>query len=209
MIPYVHSVSYGDDEDSLDPVYMARVSAEFAKLGARGISILFASGDSGAGCSGSSPSKFVPSFPASSPYVTAVGGTEFADFDKKELGNYISGGGFSNVFSRPSYQTAAVSAFLDSSQHLPDAKFYNHTGRGYPDVSAASNGFWVVVNGVPLPGVAGTSCAAPTFSGIMAMLNDQRIRANKPPLGFLNPFLVRETTFFFDSLAAFCFHTFD
>ena len=35
------------------------------------MSVLFASGDDGAGCDGTT---FEPNFPASSPYVTAVGG---------------------------------------------------------------------------------------------------------------------------------------
>ena len=73
--------------------------------------------------------------------------------------------------------------------HLPPASFYNAKGRAYPDVSAASSGFWVVSNLVPLPGVAGTSCAAPTFSGIIALLNDARLSAGKPTLGFLNPLI--------------------
>jgi tripeptidyl-peptidase I len=37
-------------------------------------------------------------------------------------------------------------------------------------------------------GFAGTSAAAPTFSGIVSLLNDARLRAGKPQLGFLNPF---------------------
>lgn len=55
---------------------LTRVEA-FAGLGMRGISILFASGDAGVGGdSGCGPqNQFVPSFPAASPYVTAVGGT--------------------------------------------------------------------------------------------------------------------------------------
>lgn len=43
-LPWVHSVSYGDDEDSLSQAYMKRVNTEFMKAAARGISILFASG---------------------------------------------------------------------------------------------------------------------------------------------------------------------
>jgi tripeptidyl-peptidase-1 len=35
----------------------------------------------------------------------------------------------------------------------------------------------------------GTSAACPTFSGIVALLNDARLRAGKPALGFLNPLL--------------------
>lgn len=43
-LPWVHSVSYGDDEDSLSQAYMKRVNTEFMKAAARGISVLFASG---------------------------------------------------------------------------------------------------------------------------------------------------------------------
>ena len=41
-----------------------------------------------------------------------------------------------------------------------------------------------------VPGVAGTSCAAPTFSGVISLVNDRRLAAGKSSLGFLNPFLV-------------------
>lgn len=35
----------------------------------------------------------------------------------------------------------------------------------------------------------GTSAAAPQFAAILGLLNDARLRAGKPALGFLNPFL--------------------
>jgi tripeptidyl-peptidase-1 len=38
-------------------------------------------------------------------------------------------------------------------------------------------------------GSGGTSAAAPTFAGIVGLLNDARLRAGKSTLGFLNPFL--------------------
>ena len=38
----------------------------------------------------------------------------------------------------------------------------------------------------------GTSAASPTFAGIIGLLNDARLRAGKPPLGFLNPFFYSE-----------------
>lgn len=43
-LPWVHTVSYGDDEDSLSTAYMMRINIEFMKAGIRGISLLFASG---------------------------------------------------------------------------------------------------------------------------------------------------------------------
>lgn len=48
-------------------------AAPSSQAGVRGISLLYASGDEGANCKNG---KFVPEGPGSSPYVTAVGGTE-------------------------------------------------------------------------------------------------------------------------------------
>lgn len=44
-LPWVHTISYGDDEDSLSTAYMMRISTEFMKAGVRGMSLLFASGE--------------------------------------------------------------------------------------------------------------------------------------------------------------------
>lgn len=44
-LPPVHTVSYGDDEDSLSSIYIQRVNTEFMKAAARGLTLLFASGD--------------------------------------------------------------------------------------------------------------------------------------------------------------------
>ena len=48
--------------------------------------------------------------------------------------------------------------------------------------------FAVVVGGTA-QSVGGTSASAPTFAGIVSLLNDIRIAKNSRPLGFLNPFL--------------------
>lgn len=44
-LPHVHTVSYGDDEDSLSSAYIQRVNTELMKAAARGLTVLFASGD--------------------------------------------------------------------------------------------------------------------------------------------------------------------
>ncbi|KAM6447800.1 tripeptidyl-peptidase 1 [Liasis olivaceus] len=194
-LPWVHSVSYGDDEDSLSRAYMERVNTEFMKAAARGVSILFASGDSGAGCRAVSGGKHVfrPSFPASSPFVTTVGGTSFQQpfLVGAEVTDYISGGGFSNVFPMPDYQATAVKRFLNTSPQLPPASYYNSTGRAYPDLAALSDNYWVVTNRIPTPWVSGTSASTPVVGGIIALINDRRLLRGLPPLGFLNPALYR------------------
>ena len=185
VVPSVFSVSYGDNEDSLSKAYMDRTNQEFQKQGVRGISILFASGDSGAGCHNG---VFRPDYPASSPYVTAVGGTEGHALSDSVTAASLSGGGFSNVYTAPSYQTQAVEHFFQTASKLPASKMYNRTGRGYPDVSAMAMDFMVVVDFVPMP-VDGTSCAAPTFAGVISLVNDHLIRSGRAPMGFLNPFI--------------------
>lgn len=182
-LPHVHTVSYGDDEDSLSSVYIQRVNTEFMKAAARGLTLLFASGDTGAGCwSVSGRHKFRPSFPASSPYVTTVGGTSFKNpfLVTNEVVDYISGGGFSNVFPQPSYQEEAVAQFLKSSSHLPPSSYFNASGRAYPDVAALSDGYWVVSNMVPIPWVSGTSASTPVFGGILSLINEHRLLNGRP-----------------------------
>mmetsp|Transcript_33937 Transcript_33937/g.73160 ORF Transcript_33937/g.73160 Transcript_33937/m.73160 type:complete len:414 (-) Transcript_33937:55-1296(-) len=183
-LPHVFSVSYGDDEKTVDPAYAQRVSLELAKIGSRGVSLLFASGDDGVGSNGA----FRPNFPATSPWVTSVGGTILGNGDSESAWS-SSSGGFSNFFPRPSYQDKAVAGYIaEAGDKLPPQRDYNATGRGYPDVAAMASGFDIVVGGGHM-GVAGTSCASPTFAGVVGLLNDLRLASNKPPLGFLNPLL--------------------
>ena len=190
-VPKVFSCSYGEDEDTMPADYADRVNVEFMKAGARGISILIASGDSGAANQNSKcpKKKFYPKWPVASPYVTGVGGTGgFAATWETAAG--LSSGGFSNRYKIPTWQAAAVQKYLASSKISNKTRAYinNTHGRGFPDVSAQAIDFLVVVDFIPMP-VMGTSCAAPTFSGIVGLLNDARALDGKPPLGFLNPWL--------------------
>jgi len=193
---WVQSVSYGNDEvqqTSLE--YMNECNAQFQMNGARGLSVLFASGDQGVwGRTGHTEDQvFHPDFPAGSPYVTAVGGTEFAV--KSVLGAEAAwadgGGGFSNAFPSPAYQLNAVAAYFNSGVALPDAGQFNASGRAYPDVSALAgqaNGYCVAAKGKFLK-VGGTSAACPVFAGAVAMLNDRLLSRGEQAMGFLNPWI--------------------
>jgi tripeptidyl-peptidase-1 len=234
LAPLIFSISYGWSEadqcasgigkqectklgvDSTK--YVVRVNTEFQKIGLRGISLVVASGDSGANgrTDPSCKSKTLrPDYPAASPYVTAVGatqitkasgvaklpnppagckkqncasaGTEVAvSFDQA---GFASGGGFSWVAAQPSYQTQAVGSYLSSGITLPPAAMYNAKGRGYPDVAAF--GSQVLEEESGIQPVGGTSCSAPIFSGLMAILNGYVNQKTGKPLGFLNPFLYK------------------
>ncbi|MBN3324144.1 TPP1 peptidase, partial [Atractosteus spatula] len=203
-VPWVHTISYGDDEDSLATAYMERINVEFMKAGARGITLLFASGP-GQSILPAKNKKCTcwPSVGAevtnpvwlfiSSPYVTTVGGTSFKNpfAITYEVTDYISGGGFSNVFKIPDYQVNAVNSYLKATKALPPKTYYNTSGRAYPDVAALSDNYWVVTNRVPIPWVSGTSASTPVFGGILSLINDQRFLKGLPSLGFLNPRLYK------------------
>lgn len=186
-IPQTISISYGDDEQTWPVSIAKKVCQMFGQLGSRGVTVLFASGDSGPGayCENNAGTKqqYTPAFPASCPFVTTVGGTTGVPETVAAFG----GGGFSNYFARPAYQTAAVAKYL-AAQPSAYKRYYNSSGRGYPDVAAQAENFVVVNMGVTEP-VDGTSCAAPTFASIVALLNAARVSQGKPTLGFLNPLL--------------------
>jgi tripeptidyl-peptidase-1 len=200
----VHSVSYGNDEvQQTSKAYMQQVNAQLMQMGAKGISVLFASGDQGVWGRSGHGEKFHPDFPGGSPYVTAVGGTDFKTLDIGDETAWSSGGGgFSDTFARPSWQDAAVKAYLsDSSADLPPASYYNASGRGYPDVAALGGQKtpYCIASGLAgFTGVAGTSASCPVVAGVFALLNNERLTAGKSPLGFLNPFIYQNAAAFND-----------
>jgi len=188
--PLSMSVSYGDNEPGVDFDYATRVNTEFKKAGARGISLMFSSGDDGV--SGGQPhscTKFEATFPAGSPWVTAVGGTTN---ESPEVAASLSSGGFSSYWARPDYQDSFVQDYFKAAgSSLPDKSRFNQTGNGFPDVSAQAQGFMVFWNGFEMP-VAGTSCSSPSFTGILSLLNEQRLAGGKSSLGFLNPLIYKK-----------------
>lgn len=199
----VISVSYGQDERDITAKYATRQCQEYAKLGLMGTTFVFSSGDYGVAGNGDKCGKggrFSPEFPASCPYVLAVGATQVKNntsvigtSDPEEACETVirSGGGFSDVFARPSYQDEAVSAYLAANPSTYSAAQFNSSGsRAIPDVSA--NGAHYHVNlGGQYKSVYGTSASAPLWAALISRFNEARARIGKGPIGFINPSLYK------------------
>ena len=155
-VPQLFSTSYGEDEDSVTMAYASRIVVEFQKVGARGITLLFASGDSGAARDDGKCHKdgsFNSQWPAGSPWVTAVGATmpyqpdadsssqQRSGGSTKESAASLSSGGFSDRWARPAWQDTAVSSYVSQLGSKVEASRFNHTGRGFPDISAQGVNF--------------------------------------------------------------------
>ncbi|KAI4597560.1 vesicle formation at the endoplasmic reticulum [Pestalotiopsis sp. 9143b] len=189
-LPTTLTTSYGDNEREIPIAYAQKVCTMIGQLGARGVSVLFSSGDTGPGSAcqtndGNETARFTPTFPGACPYVTSVGGTAAV---LPEQAASFSSGGFSDYFPRPAYQDAAVAAYLDILGPERFAGYYNASGRGFPDVAAQANNYRVIEDGA-LTAVSGTSAAAPAFAGIISLVNNALVARGRRPLGFLNPWL--------------------
>jgi tripeptidyl-peptidase-1 len=199
--PAVVSLSWGMGYQRYfwDMTVLTMDNDAFRNMGLAGISLLAASGDSGPGTRSEvfNCNVFVPSWPSSSPYLTSVGATYANSASSEEMSVDWSGGGFSTVFARPSWQNAAVEAYLSSTPNLPKSSFYNASGRGYPDVSALGTNFECIISG-QVEAVSGTSAASPTFAGIIGLVAAERKAQGKPALGFLNPLLYKIGSVGFD-----------
>lgn len=111
--------------------------------------------------------------------------------------SYYSGGGFSSIFPRPSWQSSAVSKYLGKYAPGYGESVFNSSGRAYPDVSAVGLKLPVVYLN-KTEGVGGTSASAPIFASIVNMLNEERLAAGKGPIGFLNPIIYKHPEMFND-----------
>ncbi|KAK0715997.1 tripeptidyl-peptidase-like protein [Lasiosphaeris hirsuta] len=197
-LPHVLSISYADDEIGVPTPYAKRVCDLFAALTARGTTIVAATGDGGAAgtgetkCTandGSGRKMFVPTFPASCPYVTSVGAV--FNIAPPLTGADFSSGGFSTVFPRPAWQEEVVGPYVDKMVKAKDSSLMllaNRTGRAMPDISAIGSGFEIMMAG-EMGAVLGTSASTPVVASMIALVNDARLRAGKPSIGWLNPLL--------------------
>ncbi|KAF4963755.1 hypothetical protein FSARC_8238 [Fusarium sarcochroum] len=196
-LPQVISISWGENEQHVPKQYARQVCNKFGQIGTRGVSIVVPAGNQGVGIScqsndGKNTTKFLPNFPSGCPYVTAVGGTESNSPEKVWYTTQYQasgGGGFSDYWPRPWWQDNVVKDYLKKYGNKRK-QYYNQNGRAYPDVSALAWGHQVMNHGQLLT-TGGTSVATPTFGAIVNLLNNERLKKGKPPMGFLNPWLYK------------------
>jgi len=194
MAPVV-SLSYGSCEQEMGAAELAFYNSLWQQAASQGMSAFVASGDAGAaGCSLGSASQGTQTAVnglCSSPYSTCVGGTEFNEggnaarywsaansanygsalgYIPEEawnesrsnggVGLWATGGGASVVYAQPSWQAEASGASASNGM------------RAVPDVSMAAaghDGYITVENGSDWV-ISGTSAAAPSFAGVMALV---------------------------------------
>jgi uncharacterized protein (TIGR03437 family) len=213
----VLSESFG----TCEPQSAAGLRLMAQQASAQGITWVASSGDSGAagcdahgffGASGSATQVSdgpAVSMPASFPEVTAIGGTQFNDaggqywrssntptgasaisyipemvWNETGAGGLLaSGGGASIYFPKPAWQTGA-GVLADNARDVPDISF-SASGNHDP---------YMVVNANGQRATGGTSAGAPSFAGVVALLNQSLVSRGvlqQPGLGMINPNLYR------------------
>ncbi len=182
---------------------MIAASEQVFKQGAmQGIGFMFSSGDSGDDVASTGLKQ--TDYPASDPYITAVGGTSTAiaadgslqfqtgwgtnkyslSADGKSwepLGFlYGAGGGFSTLFNRPSYQDGVVPSGAPAGRAVPDIAL-----DGDPTTGMLVGETQTFPTGVLYDEyrIGGTSLAAPLMAGMQALA----VEKAGGRLGFANP----------------------
>jgi kumamolisin len=186
-VPVALSLSWGLAEDSPDwsAAALDAINQRLRAASARGITVCAASGDDGSGDQMHDQRAHVH-FPASSPYVLAVGGTMLdgddevvwwnTPGDRSQPRGGSTGGGVSVKFPRPEWQNVRVASLNPGAID----------GRVVPDVAALAGppGYSLVFDGQQTLN-GGTSAAAPLWAALIARV---AASAGKAP-GFLAPLL--------------------
>jgi subtilase family serine protease len=209
--------SYGFPTEALPPGYIKPYNDTMLQGAATGIGIYFSSGDNSD--ESLSVGYRTADWPASSPWVTAVGGTSIGiDANNQRAvetgwGTYTAslhadgtwgaqswlygaGGGVSRLFPEPWYQTGTDISTVFAAQ--------GRTGRALPDISALGdpNTGYLIGQTQTFPDgvryseyrIGGTSLSSPIVAGIMALAD----QASGTPHGFANPAFYANPGAFYD-----------
>jgi len=201
--------SWGNSGEDLPPDLIDAYTATFTQAAVEGIGVFFSSGDSGDEIARTRTRTV--DFPASDPWVTAVGGTSLAVGQRDQylfetgwgtgrsvLTNgawsppppgayqYGSGGGTSRVFEQPFYQRGVVPSDI--------AGYFGGNGRAVPDIAMdgdPNTGMLIgqtqtFSDGAVRYGeyrIGGTSLSSPLMAGMEALADQAAHRRH----GFANP----------------------
>jgi tripeptidyl-peptidase-1 len=100
---------------------------------------------------------------------------------------FDSGGGFSVYSPAQAHQAQAINAYLNSGVTLPARSYgWNPANRGFPDIGAIGENVCVIDPGTPCEPIGGTSASCPLIASLITLLNQDRLNANKAPLGYVN-----------------------
>jgi len=80
---------------------------------------------------------------------------------------------------------------LKSGVPLPTPGLFNASNRAYPDIGAVGENFCVLDPNQACNMAAGTSASCPLIASLITLLNQDRLNANKKPLGFVNPLIYK------------------
>jgi subtilase family serine protease len=209
--PDVISISLGICEPKYSGhlVYRRALDSIFAVAAGAGISVLVAAGDTGSsGCrvvtrteSTALPLRAV-SLPSSSPYVTAVGGTNLRLDAKNHIESEIVWNDWPELAGAGGGGVSLLSSRRPWWQKLPGLRRFG-LGRVVPDIAALADVFpgyayfctsTEECRGLPQasPGwssIGGTSAATPLMASGVVLANQFAERHGEPRLGFLNPLL--------------------
>ena len=182
--PKVISISWGNSEAQWSPDLLKTLMRILKDTTQTDITVCAASGDDG--CDIDLNGKVQVSFPASSPYVLACGGTTIQSDNTEVVWNddgrrSASGGGISDVIQVEPWQKG-----MPVPPPLPRRRTAND-GRRLPDVAAlAAARYNVFSKGNYVNNLGGTSAAAPIWAGILALLNQALLNRGLSRVGFLN-----------------------
>jgi pseudomonalisin len=203
----VMTLSFGSCEAAMGSGGNAWVNSLWQQAAAQGITVLVSSGDSGAaGCDGASAGTASHGAGVnglcSTPYSTCVGGTEFSDATNASTywsatsdpttkgsalqyipettwndsgvmpggsGLWSSGGGASTIYAKPAWQSGS-GVPADGHRDVPDVSL----------TASIHDGYLIYMNGT-LYAAGGTSAGAPSFAGLMALVNQKTaVRQGNP-----------------------------
>jgi subtilase family serine protease len=194
-VPDVISLSYGGcalAEDIGAPEYVSVTDGVLAMIALTGVSSFVAAGDSGSTTCGAVGGRTTLSYPAVSPFVTAVGGTRLTlgpgntrvsetVWNDSAYGAQAAGGGaLSRLRPRPAYQNG-----VNPQPH-----------RAVPDVSALADTVpgWPVVLNSTLQTVGGTSGSTPFTAAATALVDGTERAAGRPRIGLANGWFYQAAT---------------